>query len=359
MLSRMNKELLLAAVTLSFFISARVAASAPYIDGFVGTEGNDALYAAGSTSAHLIGLGGDDKLQGASGDDVLEGGLGRDMLKGGQGNDVYVYNLNDGNDVITNYDYTALEERRDVIRFGEGITLNDLMFEKDRNDLLITIVPTNEVITVRVHFLSWDNQFLTSINALEFSDGSEFSAKNIKALIFSGSAEDDSIEGLRDSDLIKGLAGNDMLWGYGGDDFIHGGDGEDSLFGGEGNDWLNGGPDDDFLKGGEGDDRYVHNLGDGHDDLVNYESGVPGNMRNDRLWFGEGVLPENVRLTRVGQHLLIEVLTEGGVVESSVNVINHFLISNADGEQYFELNSIQFYKGINWGWSDIVAMTQP
>ena len=71
-----------------------------------------------------------------------------------------------------------------------------------------------------------------------------------------------------------------------GDDVIKGTNGDDILIGEGGN---------DMLSGGNGADTYIFNLGDGEDIIDNYD---PSNWRNDRIVFGEGILAEDISVTR-------------------------------------------------------------
>ena len=53
------------------------------------------------TSGPIDGTAGNDVLVSANGGASLQGNDGNDALLGGGGNDTYVFDLNDGNDVIT------------------------------------------------------------------------------------------------------------------------------------------------------------------------------------------------------------------------------------------------------------------
>ncbi|MCD8212919.1 MAG: hypothetical protein LUC34_02510, partial [Campylobacter sp.] len=79
-----------------------------------GSDENDEIY----------GNDRDNSLKGNKGDDILIGGKGDDTLYGGDGNDTYVFGRGDGKDTIYNDDSTP--NRRDIIKFKEGITIDDL-----------------------------------------------------------------------------------------------------------------------------------------------------------------------------------------------------------------------------------------
>jgi Ca2+-binding RTX toxin-like protein len=99
----------------------------------VGGSGNsDALFAddsgvtleGGAGDDLLVGGAGLDVLLGGPGDDTLEGGLGLDILKGGTGADHFVFNWNDGPDIVTDF-----QPGLDKIELGDGF--NNAPFGSD------------------------------------------------------------------------------------------------------------------------------------------------------------------------------------------------------------------------------------
>ena len=84
---------------------------------------------------------------------------------------------------------------------------------------------------------------------------------------FTGTDDDDVLQGYAGGDLIEGLDGDDRLAGGNGNDTLFGGYEDDRLSGGSGFDRLDGGAADDTMRGGGGGDRFVFgNLADGHVD---------------------------------------------------------------------------------------------
>lgn len=208
-----------------------------------GTEGNDIL----------VGTNADDFIFGNSsaynanettdGSDTISGGLGNDRLEGRDGNDTYLYNLGDGNDVISDQAGT------DVLKFGVGITLNDLTFTRteyddlilahrdDANDLTITL-SSGETILIEDNY---DDGSV--IETIEFSDGSTIGWQQVLDLagFYYGDSSDNRIEGSSVNDRYNGGAGNDIIEGGAGDDVLEGGDGDDILIGESGVDSYDGG----------------------------------------------------------------------------------------------------------------------
>jgi Ca2+-binding RTX toxin-like protein len=227
------------------------------------TEENDTLYDIAQTD-YLNGLGGNDVLHGLDGDDVIQGGPGNDrihgesgddVIQGGPGNDTlfggngtvywrpqysngsdtYIFNLGDGHDIIEDYDRTA--SNIDVVEFGTGIDATNLQLQiVDRDDLLITITDTGDTITVRDWKRSQGPHY--GIDAIRFSDGTEWDTDDIENALLIGGPGDDTIYAFRDDDILQGNGGADRLFGSSGNDRIFGGGDNDILDGGTGRDSL-------------------------------------------------------------------------------------------------------------------------
>ena len=182
-------------------------------------------------SDEIYGNDDDNSLKGNKGDDILVGGKGSDSLYGGEGNDAYVFGRGDGEDTIYNYDPTP--NRRDIIKFKEGITKNDLIFKRSLNynnqndSLIIEIKGTSDSVTVSGMF---HNENTTDrIDGIEFSDGTFMDFNDIKQKVLtSPDSNDNNIYGFSSDDVLIGGDGNDYLDGYGGNDTMKGGLGNDT-----------------------------------------------------------------------------------------------------------------------------------
>ena len=93
-------------------------------------------------------------------------------LKGGEGDDKYVYNLGDGFDTITD------TGGNDKIKFGEGISQNDLSFGYVGRDLKI-LINNDETAGIQIssHFRG------NVVETIEFHDGSTLDITNADQLI--------------------------------------------------------------------------------------------------------------------------------------------------------------------------------
>ncbi|WP_294872603.1 calcium-binding protein, partial [Sulfuricurvum sp. RIFCSPLOWO2_12_FULL_43_24] len=295
-------------------------------DTISGSSGNDTINS-GAGNDTLEGNEGDDILIAGDGKDTLSGGVGTDTLHGGAGDDLYLYSRGDGKDTIIDeyrYGYNGSNQSNagnDTLRFGEGISQDDLIAHVSGDDLIIalkedgkTFEELGDVITIK----NWVNT-ASRVETIALNDGTIVDLASIQSategddnLIYSDSmttmdalggddtlvsgAGADTLRGGDGNDTLRSGAGDDALYGDGGNDTLIGGSGNDTLIGGVGNDTLYGenGNDtlssnagDDTLIGGLGDDTYLFNLGDGRDTIIDeYTYGSGG---NDTLRFGEGI----------------------------------------------------------------------
>lgn len=203
-----------------------------------GSDNNDVIY----------GFGGDDTISAADGNDMLIGGKGCDTLNGGDGDDTYIWNLGDGLDTVSDSSGTT------TLQFGEGITLDNLTFEKSSNQWRVYV---NGDRTQGFYC----SQGMPDI--IKLADGSVLKMNETGW----------NIHNSDNNDNIQGSVYDDVINGGGGDDSITSEDGNDTLIGGKG---------DDSLVGGDGDDTYVWNLGDGFDTISD-------NSGTDRIKFGAGI----------------------------------------------------------------------
>ncbi len=259
-------------------------------DTLTGNDGNDVIN----------GGAGNDTLKGNSGNDTLIGGKGNDRLEGSYGDDTYIWNLGDGFDTI--YDYNGGNTDNDTIKFGEGISFEDLSFERDGNSLIIYV---NNNKTQGIKIQDYYSSTYYKVEKLEFADESVVETSTIAVTTDRSDAlAAQDITGTDNNDTLTGGNFGDTLTGNDGDDVIDGGAGNDTLKGNSGNDTLIGGKGNDRLEGSYGDDTYIWNLGDGFDTIYDYNG---GNTDNDTIKFGEGISFEDLLFERDGNNLVIYV----------------------------------------------------
>ncbi len=307
------------------------------------TDGNDTIIGYASDDV-INGGAGDDRLDGKDGNDTLRGGAGRDYLYGGAGNDTYLFGSGDGNTWVSNHDTGA--GRHDVLRFLEGIAASDVTVSRAhrprRNDLLLTIGSTGEVITV-LRYFEGDGAGGYALNAIEFADGTSWDVDTVKAKVLQGTDGNDTIIGFASDDVINGGDGDDTIRGEDGDDTLNGGDGHDILSGGDGDDTLRGGAGSgDFLDGGAGNDTYLFGAGDGSTTIRNLDIAAE---RTDVLRFLEGIAASDVTVSRGHGWRTNDLRLTIGSPGEVIAVQSYFF---RDGASVYVLNAIEFADGTSW-----------
>ena len=323
-------------------------------DDIQGGDGNDRLYGGGGNDI-LNGGAGQDDIYGDWGDDTLRGGTGDgDVLIGGDGSDTYLFGIGDGHTRISNFGQR--QGQGDVLRFLEGIVPEDIRLSRQGDDLLLTVISSQEVITVSRYFFD-DGNSDSHLDAIEFADGTRWDVAHVFGRLLEGSDGDDHLLGYGTDDVLNGGAGNDTIEGRKGNDGIQGGDGNDRLYGGEGNDILNGGAgqddiygdwgddtlrggtgDGDVLIGGDGSDTYLFGIGDGHTRISNFGQ---RQGQGDVLRFLEGIVPEDIRLSRQGDDLLLTVISSQEVI-----TVSRYFFDDGNGDSH--LDAIKFTDETSW-----------
>ncbi|WP_240481673.1 putative Ig domain-containing protein [Dechloromonas denitrificans] len=126
----------------------------------------------GDTDLTVTGNALDNGLWGNLGNNTLTGGTGNDYLYGDQGDDVYVFNRGDGQDSI---DTTDVLDATDTLRFGAGITDNDVLAFQYGSNMFLKIKGTNDQVgfidyyggTTTIDGIAADHK----VDQIEFANG--------------------------------------------------------------------------------------------------------------------------------------------------------------------------------------------
>ena len=186
----------------------------------LGTEGEDVL----------IGTSASDRITALGGDDILMGGRGNDILSGGGGNDTYDFNLGDGVDTIVD---TANSGFGNIVQFGTGITLSDLILTAEQNTLIVKVGQGGD--ELRLEGFNPDDVYGNShaVETFHFADGSMINYDQLisRGFTFSGTDSNDELTGTNVNDTFIGGRGNDSLSGSAGNDIyvFNSGDGVDNI----------------------------------------------------------------------------------------------------------------------------------
>ena len=301
----------------SYFSGVRKIETLSFVDGStMDLSSGLELNATNISGEELIGTSYDDVITGNIGDDNINSGAGNDVVQGGQGNDIlidiaggddiYLFNVGDGVDVIEDY------SGNDVIRFGEGISKDDIELVPDvANDdsLIIKIGDNGDQIKLKEYFSN------RVVETLEFFDGSVMDLSN--GLEITGT----NIAG----EVLKGTSFDDVITGNIGDDDIRAGDGDDIVQGGKGNDV--------FFDNYSGNDTYIFNSGDGADIIEDYNG-------SDIISFGEGIVQGDITLipdVANNDSLIIKVGDDGDQI-----TLTKFFSSY---DNYRKIETLQFFDG--------------
>ena len=125
----------------------------------------------------MLGGEGNDSLYGEAGNDVLDGGTGNDYLAGGTGNDTYLFARASGQDTL--YDYDTTTGNTDVLAFGADIAADQLWFQRNGNNLDISIIGTTDKVTVSNWYVS--NAY--HVEQLKTTDGLTLLDSQVNALV--------------------------------------------------------------------------------------------------------------------------------------------------------------------------------
>ncbi|MGF6288149.1 cadherin-like domain-containing protein, partial [Pseudomonas silensiensis] len=371
------------------------------------TEGNDTLNG-NPDDDQLQGLGGNDTLFGNGGNDLLDGGSGADRLEGGLGNDTYLVDdlgdvvveaTNSGDDTVQasiSYILGSNVERLtllgDTHLNGTGNTLANTLIGNSGNNLLdggsgndtIQGGAGNDSLIGGLgnDSLSGDE----GDDQLDGGDGTDSLQGGAGNDTLLGGAGNDSLSGGDGNDMLDGGAGNDSMAGGSGDDTYvvaqasdtlsesagagvdtvrasiaytlganlenleltgtanlagTGNDLDNRLTGNSGGNTLNGGAGNDWLAGRQGSDTYLYGQGNGND-VIDNSGGLAADLDSIRLG---NLNASQIRLTRVGDDLVLRVLASG----ETLTVSQHFL--DAD----HAIDRIQFADGASWSSSAILS----
>ena len=279
-------------------------------DLIFGGNGNDTIYG-GKDDDTIYGGAGDDFINADEegfpdgnylpGNDVISGGRGNDTIRDYFGDEIYLFEQGDGMDTLLD------ASGYDVVKFGEGITWENLTFEQSGQDLIL-IVDSSDQIRFRNWFntdfeYSYSNNY--KIECFQFADGTTHYTNEIPV----GDNSENLFAGTNNQDKIIGTIYNDTLEGYLGDD---------------------------YLCGGLGNDTYIYNPGDGADYIVD-TSGT------DKIKLGEGITRDNIIYTKEENNLVIRF----NGIDGQIFVENHF------GDSNYRIENIEFFDGTSISTEDI------
>jgi|GEM_PF-2436836 len=168
----------------------------------------------------LVGTSASETITGSNFAEVLDGRAGDDTLIGGDGGDRYKFDVGYGQDIIVDTRVRAAWTDRegvtvpvdDVVEFGDDITLDNVVFTKDGDDLVVSITGRTDTLRIRNQFRDIAN----GVERFEFQDGNFLLISDVEELlqIEGGNRGDNIIEGVPDQpNTLDGRQGDDTLIG--------------------------------------------------------------------------------------------------------------------------------------------------
>jgi Ca2+-binding RTX toxin-like protein len=255
--------------------------------------------------------------------DVIDPGLGGGhTMSGGDGGDIYIFGRGYGHDTIEDNQGWILQDAPDAVRFGSGITADDLQFTREgtSNDLIISIKGTDDQLTIHDQFYVAHNIYDFEQNRIEsfsFSDGTSLSWE----------------------DVIQNLDAAGRT------------DGADTIYGFDYNDVLDGGAGDDFLSGGNGSDTYIFGTGYGHDTIEDRLTSILSSD-DDKVQFNPDVTLSDVTFSKVGNSDDLQIAING--TTDSLTVVGQFNVSVGLNLALDRIEEFDFADGTVLSWEDVI-----
>ena len=212
-----------------------------------------------ASKINIVGNKKANKIYAGAGNSTLTGGKGNDTLYGGDGADIFIYNKNEGKDIL--YDFGD----SDAISLSSNATIKS--FGMKNKDAILKIGSGSITVKNKSEF-----KFIEGSTEKIFIDGNIADTDKVSVTLsssYKGTFKLGDYE-TADGSLTKKsvtLSGNDA------DNYLIGGKGKNSINGGKGNDTLWGGKGNDTLYGGSGDDIFIYRAGEGTDVIADYQSG--------------------------------------------------------------------------------------
>ena len=242
----------------------------------------------------LVGGRLDDNLTGYGGGSTFWGGAGTDALTGDGGGNTYVFGRGDGHDTVTEYRRT---QPTSTVRFGAGITVDDLMLSSYAGQLRIDLRGSAGDRLAITGFYAPQPLASIGIAQFAFADGQTLSYADV---------------------VGRGIT-------------IGGSDGADTLAGSAISDTLDGGAGNDLMSGKQGADTYLFGRGAGNDVLADQDTQAG---TGDRLLFKAGIAPQDLLASRYQNDLVLRIAGSS----DSVRLKDYFVAGSGDRVELIEFN---------------------
>ncbi len=277
-------------------------------DTFYGSSGTEWMYGSAANSDTFFGGTGNESLLGEGGTDTFFAGTSSTasiLAEGSTGNDLYSYSSGDGEfEVFDN----GVALSTDTLKLGTGLTQSALTFTEtaDGEDILMTDGISGDQVDLHDQYLNVNYK----TEYIVFGDGSTLSVATGGLKITAASGATAAVNGLGGNDTLYANTGTDTLNGLGGNDTFYGSSGSDSLNGSTGNDTFFGGTGTETMAGSSGNNSFfagtastaaISATASTGNDFYTYSSGDGGftitdTGGTDTLKLGTGLTASNIWL---------------------------------------------------------------
>ncbi|MFZ6748472.1 putative Ig domain-containing protein [Undibacterium sp. Ren11W] len=310
------------------------------------SDGDDVISNFTPDGREMLGLAGNDIIEGGYGDDILDGGTGNDLLIGFSGFDTYRFGRGYGIDTVDNspFQRSGVQAAQGNGRKMEGriemldLRPDDVTLNKDSlGNLLISIKGSTDQLIVDNYLRYINNEDAIidyCVKEIAFANGIVWSPSDVLALLKqSWLGYDDLLPGDAQVNHLNGTASRELLRGF---------DGDDQLLAGDGDDRLEGGLGKDYLSGEQGNDVYFFNRGDGQDTIDNTDILAAV----DILLFGAGIAESDVQAFRSGNNWFFKI--KGST--DQIALVNYYAADTTiNGEAAdHKIDKLEFSNGAVW-----------
>ena len=225
----------------------------------------------------LEGTDGDDVIIGFHTPDIFHNSSGDDYMSGRDGDDVYHFNIGDGTDTIDDDVKIVSYSNNDKVVFGNLINPADVKLSHDGDNLTIGFAGSTDQLIVlnQYNYGGLGYGSYDEIESYEFSDGTVWTAADVREKLLESSDDNDYLLGFHTPDVLSGGLG------------------------------------DDTLIGRDGDDTYIYNLGDGND-TVEEKIKIVFYSNEDKIIFGAGISLQNIIVSTTSDDIIIAFANNSG-----------------------------------------------